>query len=67
MSPTGSGSDCKQPATRDRSNEADRGAAERRPRAARSGEGSASALNTLKKIERDREKSRPKDDSESER
>jgi hypothetical protein len=57
-----SGSDRTQLPNKDRSNEADRGATERRPRSSRSGEGSASALTTLKKIERDRERSKPKDD-----
>lgn len=57
--------DRKQPANKDRSNEADRGASDRRARAARSGEGSESALATLKNIERDRERSKPKDDNGS--
>ena len=51
-----------QPTSKDRSNDAGHGAGDRRASAARSGEGSASALATLKRIERDRERTMPKDD-----
>jgi hypothetical protein len=51
--------DGSQPANKDRSNNADRSGTDRR----RTGEGSASALANLKNIERDRQRSRPDDDS----
>ncbi len=53
----------KQPANKDRSNEADRSGTDRRAREGRSGEGSESALATLKSIERDRKRSKPADDN----
>jgi hypothetical protein len=60
--------DRKQPSNKDRSNEADQTGADRRRREQRrSGEGSESALATLKHIERDRERIKPADDSSSER
>ena len=52
-----------QPSSEDRSNDADRGATERRAKAGRSGEGSASALATLQSMERDRKRSWPEDDT----
>ena len=52
-----------QPSKKDRSNDADRSGTDRRSREGRSGEGSESALATLKSIERDRKRSRPTDDS----
>jgi hypothetical protein len=55
--------DRKQPSHKDRSNEADRSGTNRRDREGRSGEGSESALATLKNIERDRKRSKPADDS----
>ena len=51
--------DRKQPVSKDRSNQADRGNTDRYARERRSGEGSDSALANWKSIERDREKSRP--------
>jgi len=54
--------DGKQPAHKDRSNHADRSGTDRRARE-RTGEGSESALANLKNIERDRQRSRPDDDS----
>jgi hypothetical protein len=56
--------DRKQPANKDRSNEADATGTDRRARERRSGEGSESALANLKNIERDRRRSRPDDESE---
>ncbi|MBA3774643.1 MAG: hypothetical protein H0X13_19765 [Ramlibacter sp.] len=53
----------KQPANKDRSNEADCSGTDRRAREGRSGEGSESALATLKSIERDRKRSTPADDN----
>ncbi len=53
----------KQPANKDRSNEADHSGTDRRAREGRSGEGSESALATLKSIERDRKRSKPADDN----
>jgi hypothetical protein len=55
--------DRKQPANKDRSNDADDSGSDRRARERRSGEGSESALANLKNIERDRKRSRP--DSET--
>lgn len=55
--------DRKQPSNKDRTNEADRSGSDRRARQGRSGEGSDSALATLKSIERDRKRSKPADDS----
>ena len=57
--------DRKQPANKDRSNGADRSGSDRRVRE-RSGEGSQSALANLKHIERDRARSRPADEDNSE-
>ena len=56
--------DIKQPANRDRSNNADCSGTDRgaRERERRTGEGSESALAKLKNIERDRQRSRPGDD-----
>lgn len=55
--------DRKQPTSNERSNDADRNGSERRGRTrGRSGEGSESALATLKHIERDRARSRPVED-----
>lgn len=51
-----------QPANKDRSNNADRSGTDRRARDGRTGEGSESALATLKSIERDRKRSRPAED-----
>lgn len=53
----------KQPSNKERSNDADRSGTDRRARDGRTGEGSASALATLKRIERDRKQSRPADDT----
>jgi hypothetical protein len=55
--------DRKQPSNKDRSNDADRSGTNRRAQEGRSGEGSESALATLKSIERDRKRSKPADDS----
>jgi len=55
--------DRKQPSHKERSNDADRSGSDRRAREGRSGEGSESALATLKNIERDRKRSKPADDS----
>jgi len=55
----------KQPANKDRSNDADRSGTDRRARDHRTGEGSDSALATLKNMERDRQRSRPDDDGSS--
>lgn len=55
--------DRKQPAHKDRSNEADRSGTDGRAKQGRSGEGSQSALATLKNIERDRKRSKPADDN----
>lgn len=52
-----------QPSNKNRSNDADRTGTDRRAREGRSGEGSESALATLKSIERDRKRSRPADDT----
>ena len=57
--------DVKQPANKDRSNHADRSGTDRYVRERRTGEGSASALDKLKNIERDRQRSRPGDDDGS--
>jgi hypothetical protein len=54
--------DRKQPSNKDRANDADRSGSDRRAREGRSGEGSESALATLKSIERDRKRSKPADD-----
>ena len=58
--------DRKQPANKDRSNDADRSGTDRRARERRTGEGSESALATLKNIERDRRRSQPGNDASSE-
>lgn len=55
--------DRKQTSNKDRSNEADRSGTDRRAREGRSGEGSESALATLKNIERDRKRSTPAEDN----
>lgn len=55
--------DRKQPAPKERSNEADRNGTDRRAKQGRSGEGSQSALATLKNIERDRKRSKPAEDN----
>jgi hypothetical protein len=60
---THSAMDRKQPSSKDRANEADRSNSDRRAREGRSGEGSESALATLKSIERDRKRTKPADDS----
>jgi hypothetical protein len=57
--------DRKQPANKNRSNDADDSGNDRRARERRSGEGSESALATLKNIERDRRRSKPDDDGNS--
>ena len=54
--------DRKQPSNKDRSNGADRTGTDRRGWERRTGEGSESALATLKNIERDRQKIKPNDD-----
>lgn len=54
--------DRKQPTNKDRSNDADRAGTDRHARERRTGEGSESALATLKTIERDRARSRPAED-----
>jgi hypothetical protein len=59
--------DRKQPSNKNRSNDADRSGADRRRSERRTGEGSESALATLKSIQRDREKIRPADDGNSEK
>jgi hypothetical protein len=59
--------DRKQPSNKNRSNDADRGGADRRRSERRTGEGSESALATLKSIQRDRERIRPADDSNSDK
>jgi hypothetical protein len=53
--------DRKQPTYKERSNDADRSGTERSAREQRTGEGSDSALATLKHIERDRRRSWPAD------
>ena len=50
--------DARQPTSKERSNDADRGGSDPRAREHRTGEGSDSALATLKHIERDRQRSR---------
>ena len=55
----------KQPTRKDRSNDADRSGAERGGRERRTGEGSDSALATLKHIERDRKRSWPVDEGDA--
>lgn len=57
--------DRKQPTNKDRSNDADRTGTDRRGRERRSGEGSDSALATLRHLERDRARSRPADEDSS--
>jgi hypothetical protein len=57
--------DVKQPANKDRSNNADCSGTDRYARERRTGEGSESALAKLKNIERDRQRSRPGDDDGS--
>jgi hypothetical protein len=54
--------DRKQSTHKERSNDADRSGTDRRPRERRTGEGSDSALATLKNIERDRQRTRPADE-----
>ena len=55
--------DRKQPTNKERSNDADSTGTDRRARERRSGEGAESALANLKNIERDRQRSRPAEDS----
>jgi hypothetical protein len=57
--------DRKQPSNKERSNDADQSGPDRRARERRSGEGSESALATLKNIERDRQRSKPADEGSS--
>jgi hypothetical protein len=57
--------DRQQPSKKDRSNDADRSSTDRRGRDRRTGEGSDSALATLKNIERDRQRSKPTDEGNS--
>jgi hypothetical protein len=57
--------DRQQPTTKDRSNDADRSGTDRRGREHRTGEGSDSALATLRNIERDRQRSKPADEGSS--
>ena len=57
--------DRQQPTNKDRSNHADSSGTDRRARDHRTGEGSQSALATLKNIERDRQRSKPDDDAGS--
>ena len=54
-----------QPSNKDRSNDADRSGVDRRARERRTGEGSDSALATLKNIERDRQRNKPADEGNS--
>lgn len=54
--------DRNQPTNKERSNDADRSGTDRRARERRSGEGSESALASLKFMERDRKRSTPTDD-----
>ena len=54
--------DRKQPTNKERSNDADSAGTDRRARERRTGEGSESALATLKTIEHDRARSRPAED-----
>jgi hypothetical protein len=54
-----------QPSNKDRSNDADRSGTDRRARERRTGEGSDSALATLKNIERDRQRNQPADEGGS--
>jgi hypothetical protein len=54
--------DPKQPADKDRINQADRASPQRPARRRRSGEGSASALDHWKSIERDRKQIRPREE-----
>jgi hypothetical protein len=53
------------PSNKDRSNDADQGGTDKRARDRRTGEGSESALATLKNIERDRQRSKPADEGSS--
>lgn len=57
--------DRRQPANKERSNDADRSGTDRRLRERRSGEGSASALANLRKIEKDRLRTRLIEDDDS--
>jgi hypothetical protein len=57
--------DRKQPSNKDRSNDADQSGSDRRARERRTGEGSESALATLKNIERDRQRTKPADEGNS--
>jgi hypothetical protein len=57
--------DRRQPTNKDRSNDADQSGADRHARERRSGEGSQSALASLKNIERDRRRSSPDGDGSS--
>ncbi len=66
LTPSPKQMDRKQPTNKDRSNDADRSGTDRRARERRTGEGSESALATLKHIERDRARSRPAEDDSSE-
>jgi hypothetical protein len=54
--------DRKQASNKDRSNDADQSGTDRRARERRTGEGSESALATLKNIERDRQRNKPADE-----
>lgn len=54
--------DRKQPTNKERSNDADRTGSDRRLRDRRSGEGADSALATLKSIEQDRQRAKPRED-----
>jgi hypothetical protein len=55
--------DRKQPTNKERSNDADRSGMDRRARDRRTGEGSQSALATMKNIERDRQRTKPDEGS----
>lgn len=55
--------DRKQPAPKDQSNREDHGTPARPLRPRSSGEGSASALDNLRRLERDRARSRPADEA----
>jgi hypothetical protein len=57
--------DRKPPSRKERSNDADRSGTERGARDQRTGEGSESALATLKHIERDRRRSWPADEGDA--
>lgn len=57
--------DRKQPSNKDRSNVADQSGTDRHARERRTGEGSESALATLKNIERDRQRAKTGDEGSS--